>query len=221
MTSFTIIRHGSTKGIEQGLLQGSSDSRLSARGRRQAEMTAGLLSRRRISNCFCSPLGRTRETASIICKPLGLEPVVLEDLREYDFGCLEGHRYFGPPRRDSTFFEKFRSLARLTLAGLSGETLSHIRRRAGRVWQHLMSLQLEGENLVISHGFFINIFIQEIFKPSGQMPDGFFDVGACSLTTIEVRHGIPVLVKTNDISHLGVEWSWPLKASSGISAGFC
>ena len=130
----------------------------------------------------------------------------MEDLREYDFGCLEGKRYFGPLRRDSSLYEKFRSLTRLTLAGLTGETLSHIRRRAARAWQHLLDLQLEGENLVISHGFFINIFIQEIFKPSGQMPDGFFDVGACSLTMVEVKDGLPVLVKTNDISHLG-EWS--------------
>lgn len=206
MTTFIIIRHGSTEGIEKGLLQGSSDSRLSARGRRQAEMTARLLSHSQINKCFCSPLGRAIETADIICKPHGLQPVILEDLREYNFGCLEGHRYFGPPRSDSSFFEKFISLARLTLAGLSGEPLSHIRRRAGRVWQHLMSLQLEGENLVVSHGFFINIFIQEIFKTSGQLPEGFFDVGACSLTTIEVNHGMPVLVKTNDISHLG-EWS--------------
>ena len=53
---------------------------------------------------------------------------------------------------------------------------------------------------------FINIFIQEIFKPSDQMLDGFFDVGPCSLTTVEVRQGRPMLVKTNDISHLG-EWS--------------
>jgi broad specificity phosphatase PhoE len=206
MISFTIIRHGSTEGIEQGLLQGSSDSRLSARGRRQAEMTARLLSRCRINHCFCSPLGRTRETADIICKPLSLEPVILEDLREYNFGCLEGQRHFGPPRRGASFYEKFRSLARLTLAGLTGETLPHIRHRAASVWQHLLDLQLEGENLVISHGFFINIFIQEIFKPSGQLPDGFFDVGPCSLTTVEVRNGQPVLVKTNDVSHLG-EWS--------------
>lgn len=206
MFTITIIRHGSTQGIEKGLLQGSSDSRLSERGRRQVELTAKLLSRRRINHCFCSPLGRTRETAEILCKPLGLKPTVLEDLREYDFGCLEGQRYFGPPRRGASFYEKFRSLARLTLAGLTGETLLHIRHRAARVWQHLLALQLEGENLIISHGFFINIFIQEIFKSSGQLPEGFFDVGPCSLTTVEIKDGLPVLVKTNDVSHLG-EWS--------------
>lgn len=206
MTSFIIIRHGSTEGIEQGLLQGSTDSRLSARGRRQAEMTARLFSRRNINHCFCSPLGRTRETADIICKPLGLEPHILEDLREYDFGCLEGRRYFGPPRSDSSVFEKFRSLARLTLASLSGETVPHIRCRAGKAWQQLQNMQLTGENLVISHGFFINIFIQEIFKTLGQFQEGFFDVGPCSLTTVELKHGLPVLVKVNDNSHLG-KWS--------------
>jgi broad specificity phosphatase PhoE len=205
-TIIHIIRHGSTEGIEQGLLQGSSDSRLSVRGRQQAEITAQMLSHRRINQCFCSPLGRTRETAKILCKPLGLEPVILDDLSEYDFGCLEGRRYFGPPRSDSSIYEKFKSLARLTLAGLTGEKLAHIRRRAAGVWQHLLELHLEGENLVVSHGFFINIFIQEIFKTSGQPSAAFFDVGACSLTTLEVIRGQPFLVKTNDISHLG-EWN--------------
>lgn len=202
MTIFTIIRHGTTVGIEKGKLQGLTDSPLSQRGVQQARMTAQFLSSRHIRTCYCSPLGRARETAAIICEPLGLQPVILEDLREYDFGWLEGHRYFRPPHDHSSIFIKLKSLARLTLAGMTGESMAQIRQRAVKVWQYLMDQQLEGENLVISHGFFINVFIQEILKVSGQPKTGIFDVSTCSLTTLGLEKRQPTLLDVNNSDHL-------------------
>lgn len=206
MKILTIIRHGMTEGIEKGMLQGSTDSPLSQRGRRQAEITARFLSSRKIDACFTSPLGRARETAEIICRSIGLTPVILEDLREYDFGWLEGHRYFRPPQNHSSIFIKLKSLARLTLAGITGETLAHIRSRALKTWHYLLDQPLEGECLVITHGFFINVFIQEIMKEAGQPKTGIFDVSACSLTTLRIEDGQPFLVEINNSAHLG-KWS--------------
>jgi broad specificity phosphatase PhoE len=51
-------------------------------------------------------LGRARETASIIGQIIGLEPVPLEDLREMNFGWLEGGRLFNFAKRTSK--NKFR-----------------------------------------------------------------------------------------------------------------
>jgi len=206
MTNFIFIRHGTTEGLETGKLQGSTDSPLSRRGRQQAEMTARFLSSRQVGACFCSPQGRAMETAAIICQPLGLEPVILEDLREYDFGWLEGHRYFQPPRKHSSIFIQLKSLARLLVAVLTGESLPHVRRRALQLWHFLLSQNLDGEIILITHGFFINIFIQEVLKDSGQPPAGIFDVDACSLTTLGIENGQPILLEVNKTSHLA-EWS--------------
>jgi phosphoserine phosphatase len=206
MKTFTIIRHGITEGIEKGKLQGSTNSPLSQRGRKQAEITAHFLSSCQIEACFCSPLGRARETAEIICQPLNLTPVILNDLREYDFGWLEGHRFFRPPKEDSSIYIKLKSLMRLTLASLTGETLAHIRSRALKTWHYFLDQNIDGECLVISHGFFMNIFIQEIMKEAGLPKAGIFDASACSLTTLRIEDGIPFLLEVNNISHLG-EWS--------------
>ena len=202
MSIITLIRHGTTEGIEKGKLQGSTDSPLSPRGKLEAQLTAEALKTHSIKTCYCSPLGRTRETAAIICQPLDIKPVILEDLREYDFGWLEGHRYFKPPASNASVLIKLKSLARLTLAGISGESLQHIRQRARTVWEYLLEQNLDGENLIITHGFFINIFFQEMMRANSEAKNKMFDVNACGLTEIELVDGQPRLLRLNDISHL-------------------
>jgi broad specificity phosphatase PhoE len=202
MKLLIILRHGTTEGIEKGLLQGSTDSPLSPRGRLEAQLTAAALKTRPIKNCYCSPLGRARETALIICKPLGIKPVILEDLREYDFGWLEGHRYFTPPASSSSIFIKLKSLARLYLAGLSGESLANIRHRAKSVWQYLLEQDLDDVDLIITHGFFINIFFQEMMQATPGWKRKIFDVSACGLTEIELAENQPKILRLNDTSHL-------------------
>ena len=203
MAIITIIRHGTTEGIEKGKLQGSTDSPLSQCGRMEAQLTAEALRKHPIETCFCSPLGRARETADIICQPLRIRPVILEELREFDFGWLEGSRFFGPPAPNASIIVKFISLARLSLASISGESLAHIHQRARAVWKYLLDQNLEGENLIITHGFFINIFFQELRRIAPGFENKIFDVNACSLTEIELQGSHPILLRLNDTSHLG------------------
>jgi broad specificity phosphatase PhoE len=202
MSIITIIRHGTTEGIEQGLLQGSTDSPLSQRGLREAQLTAEALKSRPINKCYCSPLGRTRETAAIICKPLGITPIFLEDLQEYDFGRLEGRGLFKPPAEDDSIFIKLRSLVTMVRVDRNGESIARIRQRARGVWQFLLEQNLEGENLVITHGFFINVFLQEILGESPEYKRKLFDVNACGMTDIELVDGHARLLRLNDKSHL-------------------
>jgi len=202
MKTIIILRHGTTEGIEKGQLQGSTDSPLSPRGQQEAQLTADALKTRSIKACFCSPLGRARETAEIICKPLGIKPVILEDLREYDFGWLEGHHYFKPPAFNSSIFVKLKSLARLSLASVSGESMPHIRQRARTVWKYLLEQTLEGEYLIITHGFFTNVFFRELMRETPEFKNKIFDVNACGLTEIELEGNHPILLRLNDTSHL-------------------
>jgi broad specificity phosphatase PhoE len=202
MSILTIIRHGTTEGIEKGLLQGSTDSPLSPRGLREAQLTAEVLKTHPIKACYCSPLGRARETAAIICKPLGIEPITLDDLREYDFGWLEGHGYFKPPVPDASLLVRIKSLANYFLVDRSGESIARIRRRARGVWQFLIEQNLEGENLVITHGLFINILLQEILGKTPSNKRRMYDMNACGLTEIELVDDRPRLLRFNDRSHL-------------------
>jgi probable phosphoglycerate mutase len=85
-----LVRHAKTEWVERGLLHGRLDSPLSASGRRQAERTAQVLRAGRYDGLYTSPQGRAIDTAAVIGRAIGLEPIPLEGLREIHFGWLEG-----------------------------------------------------------------------------------------------------------------------------------
>ena len=86
-----LARHGQTDWNAAGKIQGVSDVPLNERGREQAAVLAGrVLDAGAISAVYTSPLKRARETAEIIGRRLGLEPVPVGALTELNFGDWEG-----------------------------------------------------------------------------------------------------------------------------------
>ena len=86
-----LARHGQTDWNAAGKIQGVSDVPLNERGREQAAALAGrVLDAGAISAVYTSPLKRARETAEIIGRRLGLEPVPVGALTELNFGDWEG-----------------------------------------------------------------------------------------------------------------------------------
>jgi probable phosphoglycerate mutase len=92
-----LVRHGASEAALPGksfpLIDGQGDPALSEVGRSQAESVARELADERFAGVFVSNLRRTRETARPLVERLGLEPVVLPDLREVFLGELEGGEY--------------------------------------------------------------------------------------------------------------------------------
>jgi probable phosphoglycerate mutase len=91
------VRHGETDWNVEGRLQGQTDIPLNALGRYQSEDVARrltkLLDDPANSRWVVSPLGRTRETAEIARRTLGLDPMSYETddrLKEITFGIWEG-----------------------------------------------------------------------------------------------------------------------------------
>lgn len=82
-----LIRHGRTRGNWERRYVGSTDEPLCPEGRET------LLAMRppRVEAVYCSPLLRCRETAAILYPDL--EPYIVPDLRETDFGIFEGRTY--------------------------------------------------------------------------------------------------------------------------------
>ena len=79
-----LIRHAATAGNEARRYIGATDQPLSPNGE------AACLARRvpPVQAVFASPMLRCRQTASFLFA--GVKPVLLDALREYDFGILEG-----------------------------------------------------------------------------------------------------------------------------------
>ncbi|MCF6320812.1 MAG: histidine phosphatase family protein [Rhizobiaceae bacterium] len=87
---FYYIRHGETDWNMIGKLQGKTDIPLNETGIAQANLAKEILSGIAISTICCSPMLRARKTAEVINETLDVPIVEIDDLRECNFGSLEG-----------------------------------------------------------------------------------------------------------------------------------
>ncbi len=96
-TELIVIRHGASAALEQGkpfpLVGSHGDPPLAPDGLRQAEGVAERLGGEPLRALFVTPLQRTAQTAAPLAAATGLEPAVLEDLREVHLGEWEGGEY--------------------------------------------------------------------------------------------------------------------------------
>ncbi len=89
-THLTLVRHGTTTWLEQGLVHGRLDAPLSAVGIGQVQAAAESLRGRSFDAFYASPTGRAMQSAQIIAARIHMQPAPLDNLMERDFGRLEG-----------------------------------------------------------------------------------------------------------------------------------
>src|SRR5262245_44170355 len=94
MARLILIRHGeSVANAERRFTHGPHEV-LSRRGRDEALARARMVAKRFDPVAlYASPFVRALETARLIGSVLGLEPIVVDALREQDFGGLRGQGY--------------------------------------------------------------------------------------------------------------------------------
>ena len=89
-----LVRHGETEANRLRRFAESNDIPLTRAGREQAlELARRLAADFRPDLLLTSEYLRARETSEIIGNFLSLEPVILRDIHERDFGRLRGHPY--------------------------------------------------------------------------------------------------------------------------------
>ena len=73
-----LVRHGETEWNRSGHYQGQLDSRLTKNGEQQARAVGRLVqklnNKRGEMPFYCSPLGRCRQTAALLCETSGIKP---------------------------------------------------------------------------------------------------------------------------------------------------
>ena len=84
------MRHGATELNSAGIFVGHTDAELSAAGCRQVERLRDRLSTERIDSVYSSDLRRTLATAETIASRHQLEVIACPELREIDYGNLDG-----------------------------------------------------------------------------------------------------------------------------------
>ena len=137
VTTLYLIRHGATEGSETKRYKGSIDVPLSENGQRQMEQVAKYLNRSYKSDTtynglnavYTSPLSRALKSAEIIAEPHGLNPIVIEGLRERSFGIWEGMTFTEIKEKYPQEFEAWAGNP-LRYSPVDGESTVEIRERA-------------------------------------------------------------------------------------------
>ncbi len=89
-----LVRHGETDWNIQNKIQGKSDTVLNETGKKQAEALAGLLKENyTIDAVYTSPQKRALETAQVIGRGMGIEPIIKQGLEEMSLGKWEGYSW--------------------------------------------------------------------------------------------------------------------------------
>lgn len=171
-TRLLLVRHAEPDSSVHGCVYGRLDVGLSPQGVVHADRLAGLLAPIPVAALYTSPLRRAVATAAPIAAALGLKPTVVPDLRELDFGELEGLPL-------TTVAERFPDIIRWTdapagVAFPGGEAVADLRARALRAVRELIDRH-EGETVAaVSHAMVIRAVLADALE---MPPDALFRLG--------------------------------------------
>ena len=152
VTTFLLIRHGSTELVGKALAGRMPGVFLDAAGRNQAQELADRLSSRKISGIYSSPLERAMQTAEPLARRLGITVTVREGLNEIDFGAWQGKQL--GELTDNASWRQFNNLRSSTSAP-GGELMLQVQARMARELDDLQRLHPEETVAVFSHAFVI------------------------------------------------------------------
>jgi probable phosphoglycerate mutase len=189
-----LLRHGQHDlggGVLAGRMPGVG---LTERGRAEIAAVCARLAGENIAALYASPLQRTRESAEIVSKRLGLPIEFVDDLIELDFGEWTGAT-FDSIRADPRWgsWSLHRSLA--TIPG--GETMRAVQFRAVEAVLHIGERHRNAASVIVSHGD----VIRSILVFALGMPLDFYnriEVVQGSLSTIRIDAGGIRVVSINE-----------------------
>lgn len=152
MTTFFFVRHGESEANAAHRFSGRTDSPLTERGRKQAEVVAAALEAVPFDRIVATPLSRSLDTALVIGRRRKLPVDVVDDLIEIDVGDRTG-----------ATFDEIRGLPDWKEDGFmawpNGETLEHVLERALRALRRIHRESEGGTVLVIGHGGVTRILV--------------------------------------------------------------
>ena len=151
-----LIRHGETTWNRIGRLQGQADSPLTLRGTQQAEAIGQSLNKCLNNKKYlfwCSPLGRTRQTAAIICDIIGFDYEAItfdKRLKEITLGARDGYRSWQALMDDFPEEMKTRAKDPWNFSHPNGESSQMVKERLEPFLEQIE--KKEGTHVIVSHG---------------------------------------------------------------------
>ena len=137
------IRHGLTELNKKGIINGNLDDTLASEGIEQAKEVASTLPKT-IKYMYSSSLGRARETAQILNNELDVPLTFRDELKEVDFGVLNGTPYFEELKEKHSLLNyDWRP---------SGECFEDVKKRTLKILEEIKNRHEDEEVLIVGHG---------------------------------------------------------------------
>lgn len=190
-----LVRHGLPLRVE--LETGIADPELAAEGHEQAAKMAAYLGVEDVEAVYVSPLRRALETASPLCKVLGLEAVVSEGVAEFDRNSRE---YVPVEELRATNDPRWEKLLRGEWDGVD-EDPSLFKARVVETIEDMIARHAGGRVVVVCHGGVINQYLAHVLGIETHI--GFFYPKYTSIHRVmAARSGQRSIVSINEASHL-------------------
>ncbi len=208
-TMLTLVRHGQTTGNVRKLLSGVTDDPLTPLGRKQAAamgqavaalVRAGTLPP--VHALYVSPLQRARHTAEAIAAPLGLTPIVRDDLKEMNFGVMEGMTIEEIKERfpeSAWAFTDHPDAPHFAFPG--GESRPGFRQRMQNVFGEIIAKHPGEHVIVVAHGGLLGVAIAYYMTGDARRWRDYV-LANCSISRLTVQGDEVTLHCVNDVSHL-------------------
>jgi probable phosphoglycerate mutase len=164
-TRLIVVRHAEPSGGAQSRCHGSLDHGLSTVGRAQARALAQKLRETEIAAVVASPIGRALDTAQEITRHLGLPVVVDDDLRELEFGELEGLRYEEIERTMPALYAQWMT-APTTVTFPGGESFTELRTRARAACTRIRADHAGATVALVTHDGVCRAILADVLKLS-------------------------------------------------------
>ena len=200
MSKLLLVRHGDTELNSRERFWGRTDVKLSADGIRQAERLRDRLAAEKIDATYSSDLSRASATAKIIASRHQVDVTACSELREINFGELEGLKF-------EEFSQLYPQLVRLwvernpALKYPGGESLDEFIKRASKFLSRLEKHTAEETVLIVAHSGPLRLLICQLLcldlKHWWQIR-----LALASLTVIETYSQGAILSLLNDVCHL-------------------
>lgn len=201
VTRLYLVRHGATNLTAEDRFSGAAGADLSDEGRRQAQLLGERLRGEGLRSVYCSPLSRTVETATIISRCCGLEPMPDDALREISHGHWEGLTRSEVEERYAAEYAAWQEDP-FTFAPEGGESGVAVLARALPAIRSIVT-QHPGEHvLVVSHKATIRIVLSSLLGFDVRGYRDRLDQAPASLNVLDFRDPVHArLMLFNDTSH--------------------
>lgn len=200
-TRLYLVRHGATQLSSEDRFSGAAGIDLSDEGRDQVAHLAERLREHEIAAVYCSPYERALETATILARPHGLEPIVRHGLREIAHGHWEGLRRQEVEARFPDEYEAWEADP-FTFAPEGGESGLSVLARALPTLREIVVTH-EGMNvLIISHKATLRLLLSSLLGFDARGYRDRLDQAPASLNLLDFKDPVRArLMLFNDISH--------------------